>query len=116
VSAPAKHPGGRPRALTPAQVAEIRALAPTCSRAWLATHYGVGATTVYEAARGCWPAPPAVRHTHEGLTVGQWAARTGIGVDTLRARLRLGWTLADAVATPVDARRRPWRQPAARAA
>lgn len=42
----------------------------------------------------------------ESLTVSQWARRLGISPDTIRQRLALGWSEADAVTRPRDPRGR----------
>lgn len=48
----------------------------------------------------------AKRYEHDGhnLTLAQWAERTGISVHTIRSRLGYGWSIADAVETPVRPR------------
>jgi hypothetical protein len=43
---------------------------------------------------------PVYEHDGLTLTIHQWAARTGIGVETLRWRLKTGWTEREAFTTP----------------
>lgn len=42
-------------------------------------------------------------HTHEGetLSLGQWAEKRGMNRETIRLRLKAGWSLGDALDTPV---------------
>jgi hypothetical protein len=46
--------------------------------------------------------------THNGMTkcVSEWAENTGIHRATIRGRLRIGWTVTDALTTPPGTRRR----------
>lgn len=44
------------------------------------------------------------------LTVAQWADETGIGYQTIRARMKMGWTPEDVLTLPVSKIRRSSRQ------
>lgn len=52
------------------------------------------------------PTPPRrLTHNGETLTLKEWAARTGIGVETIRSRLdHQGWTAERALGVPADQR------------
>jgi hypothetical protein len=43
----------------------------------------------------------------ETLCMKDWSYRTGININTLHARLARGWTIEDAIDTPVDCRFHP---------
>lgn len=54
------------------------------------------------------PNPPKrITVGSESLTLAEWSARHGVPATTIDSRLRLNWTPADAVRTPVDRRFRP---------
>lgn len=50
---------------------------------------------------------PKLTHAGETLSVTEWAKRTGITSTTIRARLAMGWTVADALTRPVDKSKKP---------
>lgn len=52
-------------------------------------------------------------HKGETLFIPDWAQRTQLGVETIRQRLARGWTVAEALETPVGTRHRWSRQVAA---
>lgn len=49
------------------------------------------------------PKPAAKHYTHNGKTqtLGKWSRETGIEPGTIRERLNRGWSLAEALTTPV---------------
>ncbi|HYH65210.1 MAG TPA: site-specific integrase, partial [Urbifossiella sp.] len=54
--------------------------------------------------------PRSISHDGETLTLAEWAKRTGIPVGTIRSRIdQQGWSVADALGTPVKAKFNPRR-------
>jgi hypothetical protein len=49
----------------------------------------------------------------ETLPLAAWAERTGIGTTTIAVRLKLGWSVEDALTRPIDERRTGRRRAAA---
>lgn len=51
--------------------------------------------------------PRDVRYTHDGkaLTLAEWSTITGIGYQTLRSRIKHGWSIERAITKPVQRHR-----------